>query len=157
MLSSARPPLSDDALSGRPGLRHRWLQHLVQELDLLPDIAITEEARDIVVRDPENRGSHAIFDHIVAQPVRWQVMNDYTRHVELKNPPVARHGRNGDTAMVSTPAVRRDFTVLREQDNDLVPMVPRCNRLCLSATSRHPRTLTLRKTGILTASQTYIP
>lgn len=39
---------------------------LYKEVDLLSDIAITEEARGSVVRDPEDRGSHAILDHIVA-------------------------------------------------------------------------------------------
>lgn len=95
---------------------------LYTELNLLPDIAIAEEARDSVVRSrvsQENRGSQSILDCIVEQPVRWQVMNDYTKHVELDNPPVARHGLNGDTAVVSTLALRRDFTVLREQPHRL--------------------------------------
>ncbi|KAL1908590.1 hypothetical protein Sste5344_005676 [Sporothrix stenoceras] len=90
---------------------------LYMDLDLLPDISIAEEARDSIVRntDPENTGSRIIFDHIVAQPVRWQVMNDYTRHVELDNPQVARYGLNGDTAVVSTLMMRRDYNVLRHE------------------------------------------
>lgn len=90
-------------------------ERLYMELDLLPDISIAEEARDSIFRDPENTGSQAIFDHIVSQPVRWQVMNDYTRHVDLDNPQVARYGLNGDTAVLSTLAMKRDYNVLRQE------------------------------------------
>ncbi|KAF4843337.1 hypothetical protein CGCSCA4_v008134 [Colletotrichum siamense] len=66
---------------------------LYDELDLLPDVSIAEEARD-------NRHMD-IFDAIVNQPVRYAVMNDYTRTVELDNP---RAGAclNGDTAVRSS-------------------------------------------------------
>ncbi|TKW55886.1 hypothetical protein CTA1_11737 [Colletotrichum tanaceti] len=51
---------------------------LLDELDLLPDVSIAEEARD--------NGHTDIFEAIVAQPVRYAVMNDYTRSVDLQNP-----------------------------------------------------------------------
>ncbi|CAK7205468.1 hypothetical protein SEUCBS139899_008243 [Sporothrix eucalyptigena] len=89
---------------------------LYMELDLLPDISIAEEARDSVVRSHgTNSGSQTIFNLIVSQPLRYQVMDDYTRRVNMDSPPVARYGLNGDTAVVSTLAIRRDFAVIREQ------------------------------------------
>ncbi|KAH8879282.1 hypothetical protein GQ53DRAFT_739030 [Thozetella sp. PMI_491] len=86
---------------------------LYEELQLLPDIAIAEEARDSVMRrrhdGSDTTGSQEIFQHIVGQPVRWQVMNDYTRRVAQDKPAPARHGLNSDTAVVSTLQLRRGF------------------------------------------------
>ncbi|GJC89923.1 hypothetical protein ColLi_12761 [Colletotrichum liriopes] len=66
---------------------------LYDELDLLPDVSIAEEARD--------NGHTDIFEAIVTQPVRYAVMNDYTRSVDLQNP---RPGAclNGDAAVRSS-------------------------------------------------------
>ncbi|KAJ0335072.1 hypothetical protein COL922a_009809 [Colletotrichum nupharicola] len=80
---------------------------LYDELDLLPDVSIAEEARD--------NGHMDIFDAIVKQPVRYAVMNDYTRTVELENP---RPGAclNGDTAVRSSlerPIPKKKFNVTR--------------------------------------------
>jgi hypothetical protein len=92
---------------------------LYKELDLLPDISTAEEAQDSVMRsrrkngDEGSRGSADILRHIVRQPVRWQVMNDYTRKVEADKPLLARHGLNGDTAVVSTLQLKRSFQTIR--------------------------------------------
>ncbi|KAJ5636978.1 hypothetical protein N7490_006857 [Penicillium lividum] len=64
---------------------------LYRELNLLPDANIAEEARD--------NGSTTIFEMIMTSPVRYRVMNDYTRTVNLENPPIG--GLNGDTAVRS--------------------------------------------------------
>lgn len=90
---------------------------LYSELDLLPDVAISEEARDSVMRSRRHRvddghsssGSQDIFDQIVRQPVRWQVMNDYTRSVDLDCPKPASYGLNGDTSVLSILELKRDF------------------------------------------------
>ncbi|PWY65623.1 hypothetical protein BO94DRAFT_570357 [Aspergillus sclerotioniger CBS 115572] len=67
---------------------------LYKELDLLPDVHIAEEARD------NNR--MAIFDLIMASPIRYSVMNDYTRSVDLQHPTVCYVcGLNSDTAVRS--------------------------------------------------------
>lgn len=94
---------------------------LYSELDLLPDVSIAEEARDKVIRNQLHRGSgtdnrngsQEIFNQIVSQPVRWQVMDDYARSVDLASPKPARYGLNGDTAVFSTLKLRRDFRLLR--------------------------------------------
>ncbi|KAK2598275.1 hypothetical protein N8I77_011699 [Diaporthe amygdali] len=94
---------------------------LYSELDLLPDIAIAEEARDSVTRSRSHRcdegrsndGSQDIFHQIVRHPVRWQVMDDYMGRVDLDCPRPARYGINGDTAVFSTLELRRDFRRLR--------------------------------------------
>lgn len=74
---------------------------LYLELDLLPDVCIAEEAREA-----GNDGSTAIFEHIMKQPCRYAVMNDYERTVNLTDP---RAGAclNGDTA-ISPPPDKRD-------------------------------------------------
>lgn len=95
---------------------------LYSELDLLPDVAIAEEARDSVMRSRRRRvddccrsssGSQDIFDQIVRHPVRWQVMNDYLRSVDLDCPKPASCGLNGDTAVVSSLELKRHFRRLR--------------------------------------------
>nr|XP_036575157.1 uncharacterized protein CTRU02_14883 [Colletotrichum truncatum]KAF6781684.1 hypothetical protein CTRU02_14883 [Colletotrichum truncatum] len=66
---------------------------LYDELDLLPDVSIAEEARD--------NGHDDIFETITSQPARYAVMNDYTRTVNLESPTVVV-GLNGDTAVRSS-------------------------------------------------------
>lgn len=94
---------------------------LYSELDLLPDVAIAEEARDSVMRSRRRQvddggsstGSQDIFDQIVRQPIRWQVMNDYTRSVNIDCPKPASYGLNGDTSVLSILELKRDFLRLR--------------------------------------------
>ncbi|KAG6357403.1 hypothetical protein INS49_013280 [Diaporthe citri] len=94
---------------------------LYSELDLLPDVAIAEEAQDSVMRSRRHGGgegrcsnaSQDIFDQIVRHPVRWQVMNDCLRSVDLDCPKAASCGLNGDTAVVSTLELKRGFRSLR--------------------------------------------
>ncbi|KAF9870334.1 hypothetical protein CkaCkLH20_12181 [Colletotrichum karsti] len=66
---------------------------LYDELDLLPDISIAEDARD--------NGHTDIFEAIVGQHVRYAVMDDYTRSVDLQNPRPGAY-LNGDTAVRSS-------------------------------------------------------
>lgn len=63
--------------------------NLYKELVLLPDVHIAEEARD--------NGCTEIYDLIMAQDVKYDVMNDYNRTVNLENPRQAN--LNGDTAV----------------------------------------------------------
>ncbi|KAF6805745.1 hypothetical protein CPLU01_15963 [Colletotrichum plurivorum] len=68
---------------------------LYKELDLLPEVSIAEEARD------NKQSGASIFEHIMSQPVRYKVLNDYTRTANLENPEAGVH-MNGDTAVRST-------------------------------------------------------
>lgn len=76
---------------------------LYRELDLLPDVCIAEEAREA-----GHDGSRYIFDHIMAMPTRYGVMNDYNLSIDLDCP---RPGAclNADTAVLSTLKGRRRF------------------------------------------------
>lgn len=58
--------------------------------DVLPEVAVAEEARAA--------GSTAIFDHIMAQPVRYKVFDDYYRTMDLESPRIAP--LNGDTCVL---------------------------------------------------------
>ncbi|KAK4205954.1 hypothetical protein QBC37DRAFT_329547 [Rhypophila decipiens] len=66
---------------------------LYHELDILPEINVAEEARD---------NDHlTIFNEIVAAPVRYAIMNDYDRTVNLEDPRAGAY-LNGDTAVRSS-------------------------------------------------------
>ncbi|KAM7198698.1 hypothetical protein V8F20_006013 [Naviculisporaceae sp. PSN 640] len=71
---------------------------LYRELEVLPEVHIAEEARD--------NGHMTIFNDIVSAPVRYAIMNDYTRTNNLDNP---RAGAflNGDTAVRSSLDMKR--------------------------------------------------
>ncbi|CAG8933970.1 unnamed protein product [Penicillium salamii] len=56
-----------------------WYTELYQELDLLPDVSIAEEARE-ADEDAD------IYKIIMSAPQRYAVMNDFTRSVNLENP-----------------------------------------------------------------------
>lgn len=63
---------------------------LYDELNLLPDVAIAEEARSNV------SGGRPIFDAIMTRRTKYAIMNDYDRTIDLKNPRVS--SLNADTA-----------------------------------------------------------
>lgn len=75
---------------------------LYHELDLLPDVSIAEEARDSATA-----ASLEILHDIVNRRIRFAVMDDYTRTIQMDEP---REGAcmNGDTAVSTSLAVRRD-------------------------------------------------
>ncbi|RKU40476.1 hypothetical protein DL546_000909 [Coniochaeta pulveracea] len=75
---------------------------LYQELDILPEVSIAEEAKD---NASSNGGSKAIFDHIMRQPVCYAVLDDYTRKTNLDNPSCPAF-MNGDTAVRSLLGLR---------------------------------------------------
>ncbi|KAL4937827.1 hypothetical protein BDV06DRAFT_226610 [Aspergillus oleicola] len=72
---------------------------LYKELELLPDIRIVEEARD-------NKATE-IFDSIMASPVKYDVMNDYNRTVNLESPKVALYLNSG-TAVRSSLDIKQE-------------------------------------------------
>lgn len=72
--------------------------------DILPEVAVAEEARD--------SGSDAIFEHIMAQPVRYKVFDDYTLTVEIQRPTAAV--LNADTCVVAE--LKRQRQAFRRRD-----------------------------------------
>lgn len=60
---------------------------LYKELDILPDVHIAEEAREC--------GNMAIFEAIVSQSIRYSIMNDYERAIDVGN--LKPMNLNGDT------------------------------------------------------------
>ncbi|KAL4934100.1 uncharacterized protein BDV17DRAFT_285839 [Aspergillus undulatus] len=81
---------------------------LYKELDLLPEVHVAEEACYAGV-ERSNNGCEEIWRHIVSQPVKYAIMNDYTQTVELANPRPA--SLNGDTAVYSSLAGGQDPTI----------------------------------------------
>ncbi|KAH8904876.1 hypothetical protein BR93DRAFT_862404, partial [Coniochaeta sp. PMI_546] len=72
---------------------------LYRELDVLPEVHVAEEARDNERDD--------IFNIIMASPIRYSAMDDYTRSVNLENPAVSV--LNGDTAVRSLLQIRQKY------------------------------------------------
>ncbi|KAI1174726.1 hypothetical protein F4777DRAFT_599215 [Nemania sp. FL0916] len=64
---------------------------LYEELNLLPDVSIAEEARE----SGTDAGRH-IYESIMRQPCRYAVMDDYTLTIETENPQCPAF-LNGDT------------------------------------------------------------
>lgn len=79
---------------------------LYKELSPLPEVHVAEEASHAGVQT-SNRGSQEIARHIISQPVKYAIMNDYTRTVDIANPRMAC--LNGDTAVYSSLAGRRQY------------------------------------------------
>ncbi|KAE8152769.1 hypothetical protein BDV25DRAFT_137576 [Aspergillus avenaceus] len=80
-------------------------------LNVLPEVHIAEEARDINSRE-ENWGSHLIYQTIMGQPHRYSIMDDYTRSVNVYQPRPAP--LNGDTAVYSSLQFRQRHQTLTE-------------------------------------------
>lgn len=83
---------------------------LYEELDVLPEVHVAEEAREA--------GNMEIYDLIMAQPVKFKVMNDYDRSITSE--PKEAH-LNGDTAVRAMLEVKQEFrsaTVPPAEDDD---------------------------------------
>ncbi len=74
---------------------------LYRELDLLPDVSIAEEARE----NRDSAGAQDIFAQIMAAPMRYRVMDDYTRTVNVDNPEAPAR-LNAETVVLATPENR---------------------------------------------------
>ncbi|KAH0363046.1 hypothetical protein KCU65_g7674, partial [Aureobasidium melanogenum] len=80
---------------------------LYKEIDVLPEVHIAEEARDC--------GNTAIFEHIMSQPVRYAVMDDYNRTISAT--PRAGACLNGDTAVRRSLAIKQKARIADDVDN----------------------------------------
>ncbi|KAK4496946.1 hypothetical protein PRZ48_011395 [Zasmidium cellare] len=79
---------------------------LFLELDILPEVHIAEEAREC--------GNMTIFNHIMAKPVRYNVMNDYQTAVDISSPTAS--SLNADTAVRSSLNIKQGFTHATEPE-----------------------------------------
>lgn len=80
---------------------------LYNELELLPDPSIAEEARENL-NTSVAAGAQRIYNQIMATPVFYGVMNDYERTVQLDKPLPGAY-LNADTAVVETLKQRKKF------------------------------------------------
>ncbi|KAJ5542853.1 hypothetical protein N7535_005276 [Penicillium sp. DV-2018c] len=71
---------------------------LYSELQVLPEVHVAAEARDASLAR-RNKGSEAIYEQIMSKHLKFEIMNDYDRSVNLENPRPAH--LNGDTAAFS--------------------------------------------------------
>ncbi|KAJ5777197.1 hypothetical protein N7520_000443 [Penicillium odoratum] len=81
---------------------------LDQELDPLPEAHVAEEA-GYASAQRSNNGSQQIHQHTLSPPVKFAIMNDYTRTVDVAGCRVA--SLNGDTAVYS----RKPWTMFGDE------------------------------------------
>jgi hypothetical protein len=77
---------------------------LYEELDLLPDTCIAEEARESC-QGPAAEGAQRIYEYIMAAPVRYNVMNDYERTI-LEDQSKSGACLNADTQVLAFLRIR---------------------------------------------------
>lgn len=91
---------------------------LYNELDPLPEVHVAEEAGYASMQKSSD-GSQQIYQHILSQPVKFEIMNDYTRTVNIAGRRVA--SLNGDTATYSSLTARSKYYGPREIKFDPKP------------------------------------
>ncbi|GKZ32168.1 hypothetical protein AbraIFM66950_001348 [Aspergillus brasiliensis] len=96
---------------------------LYMELDPLPEVHIAEEAGYASMQRGSS-GSQQIYQHIMSQPVRFEIMNDYTRTVNIAAPQIA--SLNGDTAVYASLTARTKYYGPRKYKNDPPPWNKYC-------------------------------
>lgn len=77
---------------------------LYKELDPLPEVHIAEEAG---YAQRNRKGSQEIYQNIISQPVKFSIMNDYKRTVDISGRRVT--SLNGDTAAYSSLEAKSKF------------------------------------------------
>ncbi|KAJ5130651.1 uncharacterized protein N7515_006690 [Penicillium bovifimosum] len=88
---------------------------LYSELQVLPEVHVAAEARDASLAR-KNKGSEAIYEQIMSNHVKFEIMNDYDRSVNLENPRPAH--LNGDTAVFSDLTARMLPAGVETHDSD---------------------------------------
>ncbi|CAI7646606.1 unnamed protein product [Penicillium pancosmium] len=73
---------------------------LYEELNPLPEVHVAEEEASYASAEKSNKGSQEIHQRITSQHLKFEIMNDNTRTVDIANPRVA--SLNGDTAFYSS-------------------------------------------------------
>ncbi|KAL4744143.1 hypothetical protein BDV11DRAFT_210799 [Aspergillus similis] len=91
---------------------------LYKELDILPEVHVAEEAGYAAVQR-NSKGSQEIYDLILSHPVKFEIMNDYTRTVDVTGRRAAF--LNGDTAVYSSLTARSKYYGPRDVKRDAMP------------------------------------
>ena len=85
---------------------------LYKELDPLPEVHVAEEAGYASLQRNSN-GSQQIYQHILSQPLKYEIMNDYTCTVNIAGRRFA--SLNGDTAVFSSLTYRYKYSHPRRE------------------------------------------
>ncbi len=86
---------------------------LYKNLDVLPEVHIAEEAGYAAIQR-NNKSCREIYNLIISQPIKFEIMNDYARTVNTAGPGCRIAFLNGDTAVHSSLAVRAKYCGYRE-------------------------------------------
>ena len=84
---------------------------LYKDLDILPEVHIAEEAGYAAIQR-NNKSCREIYNLIISQPIKFEIMDDYARTVNTADRRIAC--LNGDTAVYSSLAVRTKYCGYRE-------------------------------------------
>lgn len=82
---------------------------LYKELDPFPEVHVAEEAGYASIQK-DSKGSQEIYQHILSQPVKFAVMNDYERTVDIAGRRISPSPLNGDTAVCSSLGARWKYS-----------------------------------------------
>lgn len=85
---------------------------LYKELNFLPEVHVAEEAGHASFQK-NSKGSQEIYQHILSQPVKFAIMNDYKRIVDIAGCRIAP--LNGDTAVCSSLDARYKYCEPEEE------------------------------------------
>ncbi|BCR95053.1 uncharacterized protein AKAW2_12099A [Aspergillus luchuensis] len=91
---------------------------LYMELDPVPEVHIAEEAGYASMQRGSS-GSQQIYQHIMSQRVKFEIMNDYTRTVNINARQIA--SLNGDTAVYASLTARTKVYGPRDFKSDPPP------------------------------------
>jgi hypothetical protein len=97
---------------------------LYKELHPLPEVHVAEEA-GYASFQKKNKGSQEIYQHILSQPVKFAIMNDYKRTVDIAGRRIAF--LNGDTAVCSSLEARSKYSTSGDICLDERPWVSNSN------------------------------
>lgn len=96
---------------------------LYKELDPLPEVHVAEEAGYASMQRGSG-GSQQIYELIMSQPVKFEIMNDYTRTVNIAGRRIA--SLNGDTAVYSSLTARSKYYPPWQFEINAMPWGKRC-------------------------------
>jgi hypothetical protein len=97
---------------------------LYKQLHPLPEVHVAEEA-GYASFQKKNKGSQEIYQHILSQPVKFAIMNDYKRTVDIAGRRIAP--LNGDTAVCSSLEARSKYSTSGDICLDERPWVSNSN------------------------------